>query len=123
MKKVLIIDDNENDSLLIETKLKKTGINCKVFTSRTGEDGIKSADDIRPDIVIIDTNLPRQDGFQVCKKMKSKFGDSIKIIIITGYVDAVDAVKARRSGADDYSIKTSDVANLIKKVANLIKLD
>lgn len=120
MKNILLIDDNEDDRALIETKFKIANLYSKIFMADTGEDGIKIANKIKPDIVIIDTNLPKLNGFQVCKKMREQYGDSIKIIMMTGYIDAVDAVEARRSGADDYSVKTFDAGKLIETVTQFI---
>lgn len=116
MKKILIIDDNENDRLLIKRKISSAGIQCEISATATGEDGINIAEKNNPDIVLIDTKLPNINGFDVCRKLKEKYGDSIKIIMMTGLIDAVDAVEARRAGADDYSVKTSNVRNLIEKI-------
>jgi len=71
--------------------------------------------------VITDTKLPGIDGFEVCKQIKeAKLTQNPKVIIITGSMDAVDAVKARKLGADDYCAKTNDFAPLLKAVKQIL---
>ncbi len=74
-----------------------------------------------PDLVITDTNMPGIDGFETCRQIRDAGSkDNPKIIVTTGAIDAVDAVEARKAGADDYCVKTSDAAQLIVAVKNLI---
>lgn len=119
-KKVLIIDDNDQDRKIIERFVRRAGYE-EVLTAETGKEGISKAVSEKPDLVIIDTMLPETDGFEVCKEIrKNRASDTPKIIIITGSIDAVDAVKARRAGADDYCVKTSDFSSLIEAIRQLL---
>ena len=92
-----------------------------VITAEDGKQAIEQTKAEKPDLLIIDTLLGKDNGFEVCRKIRD-IGEptSPKIIIITGAIDAVDAVKARKMGADDYCAKTSDCALLIEAVKNLI---
>jgi DNA-binding response OmpR family regulator len=119
-KKVLIIDDNEQDSLIIKRFLSKSGYD-DIIMAQSGEDGLKMVEADKPDIVITDTMLPGIDGFEVCRKIRETYGsDSPKIIIMTGAIDAVDAVKAKKAGADDYCVKTSECSDIIEAVSKII---
>lgn len=120
--KILLIEDSPSDARLFQEALKERPQmkGYKVITAQTGEEGIKLARQERPDMVIIDTLLPGIDGFQVCQKIKKIKKLATKVIIYTGVVDAVDAVKAREFGADDYTAKTSDLSPLIETVKKLI---
>ncbi|MFC1699270.1 response regulator transcription factor [Candidatus Omnitrophota bacterium] len=120
MSKILIVDDNGQDRKIIERFLKKAGF-TEVLTAETGEMAVEKAKTEQPDLVITDTMLPGIDGFEVCRQIREGLGpDLTKIIVITGMIDAVDAVKAKKMGADDYCVKTSDYASLIEAVKKLI---
>jgi len=119
MAKLLVIDNNEQDRKLIKRFLNSAGFE-DVVTADTGEDGLTKAESEKPDLVITDTVLPGMNGFDVCKKIRKTSGpDNPKVIIITGSIDAVDAVKAKKMGADDYCAKSSDFAPLIDAVKRL----
>jgi len=117
--KILIVEDTEDDLFIVTRYLKKAGY-TDIVSAGTLAGGIKRALDEKPDIVICDTLLPDGNGFDVCREIKTKLGDSSpKIIVTTGSIDAVDAVKARRAGADDYCGKTSDCAPLLEALGKL----
>jgi len=119
-KKILVIEDNEQDRIIIKRFLNKAGYE-EISMAETGEEGLKKADSEKPDLVISDTLLPGIDGFEVCKRIREAQGATTpKIIIMTGTIDAVDAVKARKSGADDYCAKTSDFSALLEAVKKLV---
>ena len=118
--KILVIDDNSDDLLIIKRCLNEAGYK-EVITAGDAKEGIQKAGDERPELVIIDTILPEMDGFEVCRRIR-EFLDPAghKIIVITGSVDAVDAVRARKSGADDYCAKTSSFSALVDIVRRIL---
>ena len=119
-KKILIIDDNEQDRIIMKRFLAKSGYS-NVVEAGSGEEGIEKTGAERPYLVITDTMMPGIDGFEVCRRLRQVHGpDNPKIIIMTGAVDAVDAVKARKEGADDYCVKTSDAQPLLEAVKKLV---
>lgn len=119
-KKILIIEDNDIDLTIMQRYLTRSGYD-QVITAQDAAEGVKKAFEEKPDLVVSDTLLPDGDGFEVCRQIRgSPAGQSLKIIIITGSVDAVDASKARRAGADDYCAKTSDCAPLLEAIKRLI---
>jgi DNA-binding response OmpR family regulator len=114
--KILVIDDNDQDRKIIERFLRKSGYS-EVLLAETGEQGVEKAIAEKPDLVITDTILPGIDGFEVCRLIKDKFGGAgPKVVVMTGSIDAVDAVKARRLGADDYCVKTTDASTFIEVI-------
>jgi two-component system alkaline phosphatase synthesis response regulator PhoP len=119
-KKILIIDDNEIDLVIAKRRLEETGYN-EILTAQDANEGVKKAMEEKPDLVILDTLLPGSSGFEICRQIREICGQVPKIIIITGSVDAVDAVMARKCGADDYCAKTSDCVPLIEAVKRLIQ--
>ena len=120
-KKILIIDDSEQDRKIMARFLKKAGYEDLIL-AETGEEGVEKAKAESPDLVVSDTVLPGIDGFEVCRKIREAQGDQTpKIIIVTGAIDAVNAVMARTLGANDYCAKTSDCVPLLEAIGNLIK--
>jgi DNA-binding response OmpR family regulator len=119
-KKILIVDDNEVDLLVIKRYLSRAGYG-EIVSAVNAEEGIKKAELEKPDLIILDTLLPDSNGFEICQVIREKYNQTNpKIIIITGSMDAVDAVKARKAGADDYCAKTSDYAPLLEAVKKII---
>lgn len=119
-KKILIVDDNEVDMVIMKRYLSHAGYS-EIVEATSAEDGIKKAATESPDLIILDTLLPGSSGFEICQTVRENYNQtSPKIIIITGSIDAVDAVKARRAGADDYCAKTSDCAPLLDAVKKLL---
>ncbi len=118
-KKILVIDDNEQDQKVAHRHLSQAGYKDIVFAA-TGEDGVATAQKERPSLIVLDTDLPGIDGFETCKRIKAIEGLDTKIIVLTGLIDAVDAGKARENGADDYCVKTSDCASLLDAVQGLM---
>lgn len=119
-KKILIIDDNEQDRMIIKRCLNKAGYD-EILIAETGEEGVEKAGSEKPDLVLVDTMLPLIDGFEVCRQIRETHSPAApKIIIMTGSVDAVDAVKAKKMGADDYCVKTANFVYLMNTVKKLI---
>jgi twitching motility two-component system response regulator PilH len=117
--KILVIDDNDQDRKIIERFLRRAGYE-EVILAETGEDGVRKAIENKPEVVITDTMLPGIDGFEVCRQIKEQLGsEAVKVIVMTGSIDAVDAVKARKFGADDYCVKTNDAISFIEAVKRL----
>ncbi len=120
-KKILVIDDNKQDRMIMKIFLAKAGYE-DVSLAESGEEGLEKAISEKPDLVIMDTLLPGMDGFEACRRIKESLAAAApKIIIMTGTVDAVDAVKAKKMGADDYCVKTADGVSLVEAVKSLLK--
>jgi DNA-binding response OmpR family regulator len=118
-RKILIIEDNDDDLMIMKRYLEEAGYD-EIFNAQDAGTGLKMAVEEKPDLAILDTLLPGSNGFEICSKIRETCGQGApKIIIITGSIDAVDAVKARRVGADDYCVKTSDCAPLMEAVKKI----
>ncbi len=118
-KKILIVEDNAQDQKTIKLSLIKHGYENLIFAS-TGEEAIAKARSEKPDLVLVDTKLPDMEGFEVCRQIKKIEGLTTKVIIYTGYIDAVDVAKARLAGADDYEVKTEGFGKLLSAIKKLI---
>jgi len=93
-----------------------------VVTATDGAGAIETANAEVPDVVILDVNLPKMDGFEVCKRLKSGDGTKhIPIVMMTAaYVSVEDADKGTELGADEYVIKPFLREVLIHNVERLL---
>jgi len=116
--KILLIEDSPPDVRLFQEWLKQEpGLQrCQFIIAETGEEGLEKAKAEKPDLVMVDTMLPGMDGFEVCRQIKNIKGLNTKVIIYTGYIDAVNVTKARLAGADDYEVKTEGFGKLLSAI-------
>lgn len=120
MPKILVVDD-EPDILRVVVRIMEA---CG-HTVRTALDGFEALEHVaaeRPDCIILDLNLPRMDGFEVCKRLK---GDDatrhIPIVMMTAaYVSVDDAKQGQRLGADEYVVKPFLREVLVHNVERLL---
>ena len=120
--KLLIVDDDLSDQMLIQKAIEKAGFNVEVTTARSGEEGLQKVSALNPEaIVVLDHSLPGMDGFEVCKKIKA-VDDHLKVIICTGAINSVGEDQAKNAKADDYCLKTSDYQALVNAIHNLLQV-
>ncbi len=115
-KKILIVEDELDIQKVLKANLDAEGY--QTLVTETAEGAIKLVDEEKPSLVILDVMLPDGNGFDVCKKIKEK-NEFIRVIIYTGKLEAVDARKARESGADDFTVKTVDFKYILKSIKQL----
>ncbi len=119
-KKILIVDDNSEDKILIRDLLEGANLGCEIILAQLGKEGIQIVHDESPDIVIVDTVMPHWDGFETCQRIREMKGDNIKVILMTGVLDSINAEKAKQVGADEYCLKTLDGAFLLTAIKNYL---
>ncbi|NWJ45044.1 MAG: response regulator [Chloroflexi bacterium] len=103
-KKILIIDDNFVQAS--KTKFILEGKGYEIALVRDGIEGIKKADEIRPDLIVLDLYLPKVNGFEVCKTLKSTNKlRNIPIIVFSSENKLKNMVTAYEMGADYYVVK------------------
>ena len=119
--KILIVDDDPNVCVSLSSILEFKGYD--VDSASSGESALKKLKTFAPNLVLLDTCLPDIDGVKLCKKIKKANSKNIpKVVIYTGYVDAVDASRAIAAGADDYTVKTGDFSALLELLEKLLEL-
>jgi DNA-binding response OmpR family regulator len=101
---ILIVDDTPADLKLLTRKLQEKGY--KVRPEPSGHLALQAAQNIPPDLILLDINLPEIDGFEVCKELKAdKTLCDIPVIFISSYDEILDKVKAFSVGGVDYVTK------------------
>jgi len=116
-KRILIIEDEDSISDLISLYLEKE--NFITAVSNTGQDGIDLVEGFKPDLILLDLMLPDISGFEVCKRISSKY--IIPIIMITAKSDTIDKILGMELGADDYITKPFDIREVIVRIKTVFR--
>jgi len=115
--KIYIVEDDLAISNLLQEYINKYGF--EVRTEEDFQDVMINFNEYSPDIVLLDVNLPKFDGFYWCKKIRQQ--SKIPIIFISARDSGMDQVMALESGADDYITKPFDVDVVIAKIKSHIR--
>jgi len=118
MQKVLVIDDDDalRDTVLV--LLETEGF--QVESAAEGHSGYQRALALRPDLVLVDLNLPGLDGFEICRKLRES-GFTAPIIVVTGESEEMDTVRLLEHGADDYVVKPFRPRELVARIRAVLR--
>jgi CheY-like chemotaxis protein len=119
--RILIADDNAQNRELLEALLAK--IDCETEFSVDGQDTLDKVRTFRPDLILLDVMMPKLNGFEVCRKLKSdKATSCIMILMVTALSELGDIERAVEAGTDDFLSKPVNSLELHKRVQNMLKL-
>jgi DNA-binding response OmpR family regulator len=119
-KKILVVEDEKDILQLVTLYLEKEGF--RVLTAATGTEGLRSAKQDKPDLVILDLMLPEIDGLDVCKRLRSTPDTAqLPIIMLTAKAEESDTVVGLELGADDYVTKPFSPKALVARVKALFR--
>jgi DNA-binding response OmpR family regulator len=117
---VLLADDDPGLRRLIGTTLGTDDFDLLHATD--GEEALEIARQKHPELVLLDVNMPKLDGFEVCRNLKNEPATAgIKIVMLTARGADVDRARGREAGADDYFIKPFSPVQLLNKVYALLE--
>src|ERR671935_1242992 len=117
---ILVVDDDPDIARFVEVNLRSAGY--EVAVAGDGEEALDRADDIRPDLVLLDVMMPRLDGFEVAQRLrKNPQTANTSIIMLTAKALSSDKVTGLQSGADDYIIKPFDPIELLARVKGTLR--
>ena len=120
-KLILAVDDEESILDLLKFNIEKEGYS--VETATNGEDGFKKAMELKPDVIILDVMLPKQDGLTVCRRLRQE-NVNTPIIMLSARSEEIDKILGLEIGADDYMTKPFSTRELTARIkANLRKAD
>jgi PleD family two-component response regulator len=118
--KILIVEDDLDIAEMLNAYFRVQGYD--VFTVNWGEDGVRAAQTVLPDLMILDIRLPDIDGYEVARRVRSDRRTSeIPIIFLTEKRERIDRLQGFEVGADDYITKPFDVQELRLRVRNALK--
>jgi two-component system OmpR family response regulator len=115
---VLVVDDEPNIRDLVEVALRFHGF--AVTTAGTGDEALRRAHDDRPQLILLDVMLPDFDGFEVCRRLRTR-GDETPVIFLTARDTPSDTVTGLTLGGDDYVTKPFSVDALVARVRAVLR--
>ena len=114
-KRILIVEDQEDNRTILRDVLSTVGY--ELIEALNGEDGVKLAQSERPDLILMDIQLPKMDGYEATQQIKSIAElKTIPIIAVTSYALSGDEAKARAVGCDGYIAKPFSPREVLAKV-------
>jgi DNA-binding response OmpR family regulator len=119
-KIILAVDDEPNILLSIEFILDMEGY--EVHTAHDGDEALEVAGRIRPDVILLDINMPRKDGFEVCRILREQAEMArTKVIMLTAKGQTLERKKGLEVGADEYVTKPFSAEDLLQKIRACIE--
>lgn len=118
VQKILVIDDDNHLRESLAEVLDMQGFTC--FQAANAKSGIDSAKKHKPDVVIMDIQLPDSSGFQICQELR-KFSKEFILIMMTGrFLSAEEKTQGFALGADEYLTKPFDLGELSIRIRQLL---
>ncbi|NPV59138.1 MAG: response regulator transcription factor [Actinobacteria bacterium] len=114
---ILVVDDEANIVELARLYLEKEGF--RVAEASGGEEALKRFEELQPALVILDIMIPEPDGWEVCRRIRSR--SRLPIIMLTAREDEVDKVVGLELGADDYLTKPFSPRELVARVKAVLR--
>jgi two-component system cell cycle response regulator DivK len=119
MTRILLVEDHEEIWDFLSRRLKRRGFD--VMLAIDGQQGVDKAATERPDIILLDMNLPVMDGWTAAGVIKSKPETAkVPIIALTAHAMSGDREKALAAGCDDYHPKPVDFSRLLMQIETLV---
>jgi DNA-binding NarL/FixJ family response regulator len=117
---VLVVDDDELFVDSVCTLLDAAGY--RSVAAATGEEALRIAREQAPLVVLLDIQLPKLNGYEVCRALREEFGRALAVAFVSGTrTEAVDVSSGLHVGADDYLVKPCDPSELVARVAALMR--
>jgi len=117
-QRILVVDDEDSISELIATSLKFVGFDVR--TAASGAQALQIAEEFKPHALILDVMLPDQNGFEVCRQIRSE-GHNIGVLFLTAKDSVEDKIAGLTIGGDDYVTKPFSLEELVARLRALLR--
>ena len=118
-KKILVVEDTEDNRQILRDLLEMAGYN--MIEARDGAEGVARAAEHRPDLILMDIQMPVMDGYEATRRIKADPDlKSIPVIAVTSYALSGDEDKARAAGCDGYIAKPFSPRRMLAKVREIL---
>jgi putative two-component system response regulator len=119
--KILLVEDDPQAAGILEPILISKGFSVTI--ARDGLEGLEKVKLLSPDILLLDVNMPRMDGIELCRRIKSD--DAIRltpVVMLTALSDLEKKLEALEAGADDFVNKPYNTVELVTRIKSLLKV-
>ena len=118
-KTILIVEDSPMEMKLMMSLLEDRGY--QLFSATDGEEAVAAAQRHHPDLILLDVVLPKKNGFQVCRQLKSSPDTAAsKIVLVSSKSLDMDRYWGLKQGADDYVVKPFNSANVLAAIERML---
>ena len=119
--RILVVDDNPTNIKIVQTRLASEGYD--IVTAADGEEALAAAHEKAPDLILLDIMMPRLDGIEVCKRLRSDPAFPFTpIILVTAMADTRDVIAGLEAGGDEYLTKPIDHGALVARVRSMLRI-
>jgi CheY-like chemotaxis protein len=116
---VLVADDDEDILTLVAFRLERSG--CEVVKARSGDEALRLATELAPDLAVLDGMMPGLDGYEVTRRLRAtEQTREMPIILLTARAQEADVARGMAAGADEYVKKPFDARDLRERVERLL---
>ncbi|MGI9535594.1 MAG: PP2C family protein-serine/threonine phosphatase [Desulfocapsaceae bacterium] len=118
---ILIVEDNPASLEIMQVRLEAS--DYRVITAIDGEEGLAKAESSLPDLILLDVMMPKMDGLEVCRRLKSNSTlPFMPIIMVTAKTDTKDVIAGLEAGGDEYLTKPVDHGSLVARVKSMLRI-
>ena len=118
--KILVVDDDPNILKTLQERLEMSGYN--VISATNGKEGLQTALEEKPDVVLLDIIMPIMDGHEMLEALRSQPGGEMpSVIMFTARSQMQDVSRANESGIDDYVVKPFDLGELLERIEKVVQ--
>ncbi|MBV7411390.1 response regulator transcription factor [Dermabacteraceae bacterium TAE3-ERU27] len=116
--RLLVVDDEPNIRELLATSLRFAGF--EVFTAGGGNDALRMAADLSPDLIVLDVMLPDMDGFTITRRLRER-GEHYPVLFLTARDETKDKVAGLTIGGDDYVTKPFSLEEVVARIRAILR--
>jgi len=118
---ILVVEDDDDIRELVSFSLEDEGY--RVEQAADGMHGLEMAEELKPDLIVLDLMLPGMDGLSVCRELNRKAGETLPspILILTARGEEMDRIIGFEYGADDYVVKPFNIRELMLRVRAILR--
>jgi CheY-like chemotaxis protein len=119
MATILCVEDNDDNQFMLHRRLTRAGYDVKIAPN--GAEGVEWAKTLKPDLIVMDLNLPKVDGFEATRRLKSMPETKhIPIVVLSSHATQRHRNEALAAGCDAYETKPTDFGSLVSTIASLL---
>jgi two-component system phosphate regulon response regulator PhoB len=117
---VMVVEDESALSTLLRYNLEREGY--RVFEARDGEEALLLADEVKPDLVVLDWMLPQLSGIEVCRRLRGRgHMRNVPIVMLTARGEETDRIRGLDTGADDYIVKPFSMTEFLARLRAVMR--